>query len=190
MKEQKLINFLVEVGKLTNINRKIYAIDSTNYESVAAHTYHMIFTSVILLEDKLPTEKLLKIIKLILVHDLGEIAVGDLPFNNKPPSHSDLEKQAYQNIVKLLPEEKQLEYLELFDDFENNNSEEAKYAKAIDKLQSQIVCYSHSINNVPYTNLGMATIDQCQKLIWKYIIPIFPEYQFVIDKVKEALETT
>lgn len=31
MKEQKLINFLVEVGKLTNINRKIYAIDSINY---------------------------------------------------------------------------------------------------------------------------------------------------------------
>jgi len=184
----QLVNFLIEAGKLGNVERKLHAIDSTRRENVAEHTYHMILTAVLLLEDKLSAEELLKVIKIILVHDLGEIGADDLAFNKKTANQVELEKQAYNNMVSLLPVDKQKEYFDLWLEFENLWSKEAYYAKAIDKLQSQIVVYSHLINKPNYKYINQSTVSETERLIWDYIRFIFEsQFEFIIDKIKPSL---
>ena len=143
----QLVNFLIEAGKLGNVERKLHAIGSTRRENVAEHTYHMILTAVLLLENRLSATELLKVIKIILVHDLGEIGADDLAFNKKTANQTELEEKAYSDMVSLLPVDKQQEYFQLWKEFEDISTKEALYAKAIDKLQSQIVVYSHLLND-------------------------------------------
>ena len=187
MKEQQLVNFLIEAGKLNNVKRKLHAIGSKDREPVASHVYHMVLIAILLLEDKLPADQLLKIIKLILVHDLGEIGAGDLAFNQKTNNQTNLEEVSYKKMVDLLPTEKQEEYLELWKEFEDNLTLEANYAKGIDKLQAQIVCYSNILDNPNYQYLSKCTREECEKLLWGHVRKVFPEYEFIIDVVKTSL---
>jgi putative hydrolases of HD superfamily len=187
-KTTQLVNFLIEAGKLGNVERKLHAIGSTRRENVAEHTYHMILTAVMLLEDKLSAEELLKVIKIILVHDLGEIRADDLAFNKKTSNQVELEKQAYSDMVSLLPVDKQQEYFHLWKEFEELSSKLSYYAKAIDKLQSQIVVYSHLLNDPNYQYINTSTVSETERLIWGYIRNVFgKQFEFIIDKVKPSL---
>jgi putative hydrolases of HD superfamily len=184
----QLVNFLIEAGKLGNVERKLHAIGSTRRENVAEHTYHMVLTAVILLENRLSAEELLKVIKIILVHDLGEIGADDLAFNKKTANQVELEEKAYSDMVSLLPVDKQQEYFQLWKEFEDISTKEALYAKAIDKLQSQIVVYSHLLNDPNYQFINTSTVSEIERLIWGYIRDVFgKQFEFIIDKVKPSL---
>ena len=184
----QLVNFLIEAGKLGNVERKLHAIDSTRKENVAEHTYHMILTAVLLLENRLSATELLKVIKIILVHDLGEIGADDLAFNKKTANQVELEEKAYSDMVSLLPVDKQKEYFQLWKEFEDISTKEALYAKAIDKLQSQIVVYSHLLNDPNYQFINTSTVSETKRLIWGYIRDVFgKQFEFIIDKVKPSL---
>ena len=184
----QLVNFLIEAGKLGNVERKLHAINSTRRENVAEHTYHMVLTAVILLENRLSAEELLKVIKIILVHDLGEIGADDLAFNKKTANQVKLEEKAYSDMVSLLPVDKQQEYFQLWKEFEDISTKEALYAKAIDKLQSQIVVYSHLLNDPNYQFINTSTVSETKRLIWGYIRDVFgKQFEFIIDKVKPSL---
>ena len=184
----QLVNFLIEAGKLGNVERKLHAIGSTRRENVAEHTYHMVLTAVILLENRLSAEELLKVIKIILVHDLGEIGADDLAFNKKTANQVELEEKAYSDMVSLLPVDKQQEYFQLWKEFEDISTKEALYAKAIDKLQSQIVVYSHLLNDPNYQFINTSSVSETKRLIWGYIRDVFgKQFEFIIDKVKPSL---
>ena len=184
----QLVNFLIEAGKLGNVERKLHAIGSTRRENVAEHTYHMILTAVLLLENRLSATELLKVIKIILVHDLGEIGADDLAFNKKTANQTELEEKAYSDMVSLLPVDKQQEYFQLWKEFEDISTKEALYAKAIDKLQSQIVVYSHLLNDPNYQFINTSTVSEIERLIWGYIKDVFgKQFEFIIDKIKPSL---
>ena len=184
----QLVNFLIEAGKLGNVERKLHAIGSTRRENVAEHTYHMVLTAVILLENRLSAEELLKVIKIILVHDLGEIGADDLAFNKKTANQTELEEKAYSDMVSLLPVDKQKKYFQLWKEFEDISTKEALYAKAIDKLQSQIVVYSHLLNDPNYQFINTSTVSEIERLIWGYIRDVFgKQFEFIIDKIKPSL---
>jgi putative hydrolases of HD superfamily len=184
----QLVNFLIEAGKLGNVERKLHAIDSTRKENVAEHTYHMILTAVLLLENRLSATELLKVIKIILVHDLGEIGADDLAFNKKTANQTELEEKAYSDMVSLLPVDKQKKYFQLWKEFEDISTKEALYAKAIDKLQSQIVVYSHLLNDPNYQFINTSTVSEIERLIWGYIRDVFgKQFEFIIDKIKPSL---
>ena len=184
----QLVNFLIEAGKLGNVERKLHAIGSTRRENVAEHTYHMVLTAVLLLENRLSATELLKVIKIILVHDLGEIGADDLAFNKKTANQTELEEKAYSDMVSLLPVDKQQEYFQLWKEFEDISTKEALYAKAIDKLQSQIVVYSHLLNDPNYQFINTSTVSETKRLIWGYIRDVFgKQFEFIIDKIKPSL---
>lgn len=185
-----LLPFLIETGKLGNIKRKIHNIDSSEPESVASHTYHMVLLAILLLENKVSNEELIKIIKLILIHDLGEIGAEDVAFNKHTPEHSTKERDSYISLISLLPNNLQGEYINLWNEYKEVNTIEAKYAKAIDKLQAQIVCYSHLLNHTEdeYIPLNVCKRDEAEELIWKYIEDVFPEWAFIKDTILDSLD--
>ncbi len=79
---------------------------------------------------------LAKTIRIILVHDLGEIYTSDFPaFKKQPPGKSQLERKALNKLTKSLPSSLQTEVFKLWEEYEQASTYEAKFAKALDKLE-------------------------------------------------------
>lgn len=110
-------------------------------ESVAEHTYQMALMAVLIspyLENKVDLERALK---MILVHDLVEAVVGDIPFfeeSDRKAQKARLENQAIETIRDMLPAEVGIEVFECWHEFEGGSSIEAKFARALDNLEVQL----------------------------------------------------
>ncbi len=112
-------------------------------ESVAEHVWCMSFMAMLLsphLSYKVDMEKVLK---MIIVHDLVEAEAGDTPFyiSDTPEGKAmkvEKEEIAMQNIQKLLESDTGTEIRELWTEFENRETPEARFCVALDKLEASI----------------------------------------------------
>ncbi len=108
-------------------------------QSVAEHVYNMFvlahyFRNIEDPENKLDFEK---VTKMILMHDMGEIETGDIVMGVKNEAHAEKESTAINQVIKSSPKFIAKEIRSLYDEFENPQSLEAKFVKAIDKLEAQ-----------------------------------------------------
>ena len=105
-------------------------------ESVAEHSYRMAMMALTLHEASDATN-LDRMIKMCLVHDLAEVLVGDItPFDGiEKEKKKLLEKRAMLALVQDLPESKQAELLALFEEYESQESDEARFVKDLDRLE-------------------------------------------------------
>ena len=106
-----------------------------NYpESVADHSYSVSIMAMILSDlEELNTEK---IIKMALIHDLAESIIGDIIPNNITSDEKIFkENQAMKQILKNLPDKIAGSYLEIWNDYQNNSSQESNLLHDIDKLE-------------------------------------------------------
>ena len=106
-------------------------------ESVADHTWRLTLLAMSLF-DLLPEVDPLRLLKICILHDLGEAVHGDIPAPlqdpTKPKAHD--ERKDFRGLIRGLPEEMQSEYLTLWDEYENASSHEGQVAKALDKLET------------------------------------------------------
>ena len=106
----------------------------TNPESVADHSYSTAVMSMILSDlEGLDTEK---IIKMALIHDLAESVIGDVtPDDTKNNEKVVKENQAMKRILKNLPTKIVQSYFEIWNEYQNNSSQESNLIHDIDKLE-------------------------------------------------------
>jgi putative hydrolase of HD superfamily len=140
----KQIEFIVEIDKLKNILRKTKLIDGSRYENDAEHTWHLAVMAVIFAEHANHKDiNLLKVIKMLLIHDVVEIDAGDT-FAYDTIGREDKrerEEKAAHRIFGILPEDQRNECLELWNEFEDRLTAESQYAAALDRLQPMIFNY-------------------------------------------------
>lgn len=141
MENQRLleqIRFIVEIDKLKNIFRQSFLLDKSRNENDAEHTWHLSIMAIILLEHSNEESiDILRVLKMIIIHDIVEIDAGDT-FLYDEQGHSDKqekESKAAERIFGLLPTDQQEEYISLWREFEEKQTAEAKYAGALDRLQ-------------------------------------------------------
>ncbi|MGO1579847.1 MAG: HD domain-containing protein [Peptoniphilaceae bacterium] len=129
-------DFLIEIDKLKNVKRKVKNIYSNRYENDAEHTYHIALMASILSDYVDKDINLLKVLKMLLIHDLVEIDAGDtFAYDLEAYKYKyEREQKAADRIFSLLSEEKSKEFRKLFDEFENLETDESKYANLIDRL--------------------------------------------------------
>lgn len=117
-------------------------LSNDEWEDVASHSWMVSLIAILFssnLKNKVDIEKVLK---MIIVHDLPEAATGDLAmgetFENKQLAHDkkELEEIAMKSMLKELPLELEKEIYEIWEEFENGSTMEAKLVKALDKLES------------------------------------------------------
>ncbi len=106
-------------------------------ESVAEHTWRLTLL-VVTFADLLPGIDLFRLLRICIIHDLGEVLNGDIPAPSQDASapKSDNERNDFQSLISPLPESLQQEFLELWDEYENASSPEAEVAKAFDKIET------------------------------------------------------
>lgn len=133
----KQISFIKEIDKIKYIQRKTKLFNSNRPENDAEHSWHLAMMAIVLAEHADTPVDVLKVVKMVLIHDIVEIDAGDtfIYDNEKNHSNTDNERIAAQRIFGLLPQEQADELIAVWEEFEAGVSNEAKFAKAMDRLE-------------------------------------------------------
>lgn len=131
------INFIKEIDKVKYIQRKTKLFNSDRNENDAEHSWHLAVMAIVLAEHSNEDIDVLKVVKMVLIHDVVEIDAGDtfIYDTQKDHSNTDEERLAANRIFGLLPNEQAEELIAVWEEFEAGETKEAKFAKAMDRLE-------------------------------------------------------
>ena len=131
-----IISFLKVAEGLKNTLRSSHTSNGRE-ESVAEHTWRLCLLAM-MLQKYYPNINYNRLIKILLIHDMGEIINGDIPAIYQDPTvdKSHEERKDFLEVISPLTEEQQNEMLELWDEYNEVSSPEAKLAKALDKIET------------------------------------------------------
>lgn len=133
----KEVDFISELEKLKIIYRQNSVIDQSRAENSAEHSWHIALMAVIFADQAPSGLNMLKVLKMLLIHDVVEIDCGDtFLYNQHAKAQAAVsERVAAERIFGLLPEKLGSEMLALWEEFEIRETPEAKYAASMDALQ-------------------------------------------------------
>lgn len=133
----KQISFIKEIDKLKYIQRKTKLFNSDRNENDAEHSWHLAMMAIVLAEHSDRPVDILKVVKMVLIHDIVEIDAGDTFIYDTVKNHTntDEELEAAKRIFGLLPSEQAEEYIDIWKEFEDGLTDEAKFARSMDRLE-------------------------------------------------------
>jgi len=142
---RKQIQFILEIDKLKKIVRQTLLTDRSRKENDAEHSWHIALMAVLLIEHA--QEKsidILKVVSMLLVHDLVEIDAGDTFCYDEARNVDKLEREtkAADRIFSLLPNDQAAYFRSLWDEFEARHTAESRFAAAMDRLQPLLHNYN------------------------------------------------
>lgn len=129
--------FCLEIDKEKEIFRQTYLSDGSRKENDAEHAWHMAIMTVLLREYANEEIDVLKTVTMLLIHDLVEIYAGDTYAYDVEgqKTQRQREQQAADRLFPLLPEDQAGAFRGLWEEFEDAETPEAKFAHAMDNLQ-------------------------------------------------------
>lgn len=131
------IQFIIEIDKLKGILRQTLLTDASRQENSAEHSWHIALMAVLLAEYAPQPIDVLRVMKMLLIHDLVEIDAGDT-FCYDTAAHHDKaarEEAAAQRLFGVLPDDQRDDLRSLWDEFEARNTPDAQFAAALDRIQ-------------------------------------------------------
>ncbi|HEY4304623.1 MAG TPA: HD domain-containing protein [Gemmatimonadaceae bacterium] len=138
---ESVLTFLRAAERLKVTHRSAYT-SAGNPESVAEHTWRLCLMA-LLIQPSVPDVDFARLIKMCIVHDLGEAIGGDIPAPEQArraaagaANKSADERRDLETLVSPLPVEPQREILALWNEYESATTNEARLAKALDKLET------------------------------------------------------
>lgn len=143
MESEKLLEALHTAEKLKDTTRHCYT-SGGRHESVAEHSWRAALMAY-WISDEFPEADMNKVIKMLLIHDLGECFTGDIPTFLKTKEDEKKEEELLYRWVKTLPEPFCEEMLSLYKEMEERQTTEAKIYKAMDSLEAVI---SHNESDI------------------------------------------
>jgi putative hydrolase of HD superfamily len=136
------IEFIVEVDKLKDIFRQNVTTQTRRAENDAEHSWHLCLCVLVLAEHANdPQLDVLRVLKMLIVHDLVEIDAGDtFAYDTaRMTGQHAREALAADRIFGLLPTDQAQEFRTLWDEFEAKTTSEARFATAIDRFQPMLL---------------------------------------------------
>ena len=138
---QQQMQFLTEADKIKSIFRRNRILNGARLENDAEHSWQLALMAIVLSEHADPQVNLLHVVKMLLIHDLVEIDAGDT-FAFDPDAlktQRQREELAAAQVFSLLPADMATEMLALWEEFEAQETPEAKFAGAMDHLGGGVV---------------------------------------------------
>lgn len=173
----KQISFIKEIDKLKYIQRKTKLFNSDRPENDAEHSWHLAMMTIVLAEHSDKPIDILKVLKMVLIHDIVEIDAGDTFIYDSEKNHTNTEEElvAAKRIFGLLPTEQAAEFIAVWEEFEEGMTDEAKFARAMDRLEPLLQNTSNNGGtwkefNVPYQKVydKKIAIKNGSAAIWNY----------------------
>lgn len=187
---RRQIDFVTEIDKLKNIYRQTYVLGEDRKENDAEHSWHIALMAFLLAEHSNQKIDVLKVIKMLLVHDIVEIDAGDTFCYDSEgyKTKADREEKAARRIFGILPQDQSEEFYGLWREFEDGITPEAGFADVLDRIQPLILNYTKdgiswkehdvcksqvenryaktSSSSTDLTQLALSLIDDASKKGW------------------------
>ncbi|MRI33030.1 hydrolase [Endozoicomonas sp. OPT23] len=131
------LDFILELDKLKAIQRKArIKCDDNRYENSAEHSWHIALTAQLLADYAEEPIDIQRVTTMLLIHDVVEIDAGDtFAFDNEGLAEQEEKEQiAADRLFGLLPAEQAKEYRTLWQEFEDAETTDGRFAKAIDRI--------------------------------------------------------
>ena len=143
---EKQLEFILEIDKEKNIFRQTHLSEHGRNENDAEHAWHMAIMAYLLQEYANEKVDILKVIMMCLIHDVVEIDADDTYAYDEEnlKTQKAREDAAKERIYSLLPDDQKQKLIDLFDEFEDNQTPEARFAHVMDNLQPLLL--NHSID--------------------------------------------
>ncbi len=138
------LRFLLEADRLKGVLRQSRIIDGSRRENSAEHSWHLGLMSLVLGEYAPAGTDTGRVTAMVLVHDLVEIDAGDLfvyAGDQAQARQEAAERAAADRLFALLPASQAAGFRALWDEFEERRTPEAKFARALDRLQPMLANY-------------------------------------------------
>ncbi len=179
---KKQLEFMIELDKMKNLYRQTYVLHEDKKENDAEHSWHIALMAFLLEEYANSPVNTLKVMKMLLIHDVVEIDAGDTyrydAEGNK--TKAEREEKAAQRIFGLLPDDQKKEFYSLWREFENCETNDARFASVLDRIQPMLLNYTkggiswqeHGVysNQVKSINIGTDEISESLAEVIKNII--------------------
>lgn len=171
------IAFVKEIDKLKYIQRKTKLFNSNRCENDAEHSWHLAMMVIVLAEHSNEPINVLKVMKMVLIHDIVEIDAGDTFIYDSVKSHTNTEEEllAAQRIFGMLPKEQAEDFIAIWQEFEDGKTPEAKFARSMDRLEPLLQNTSNNGGtwrefNVPYQKVyeKKSVIKEGSAAIWAF----------------------
>jgi len=179
--------FILEVDQLKNVERQTLIVDGTRRENSAEHSWHIALMALLLAEhaDHPDQLNLLKVVKMLLVHDIIEIDAGDVFAYAQDDEREEREEKAARRLFGLLPRDQAEELHKLWREFEERSTPEARYAASLDRLLPLVQNYlTGGYTWVKYhipeekVRRGNQVIRESSQALWQYA-------QSIIDQARK-----
>ncbi len=132
---EAVLAFIVEIEKLKDVHRHTRPVGLERYENSAEHSWHVCLAALMLKDYADAPIDIDRVIKMLLIHDLGEIDVGDtIIYASETPELKESEAAGVKRILDLLPDGRGDEYMALWHEFEAGQTADSQYARAIDRV--------------------------------------------------------
>ncbi|MCE9666506.1 HD domain-containing protein [Myxococcus stipitatus] len=132
---RQVIGFILELDKLKGVTRKTRPLGLTRYENSAEHSWQIALLAASLAHLAPAPVDVDRVIRMLLVHDIGEIDTGDtlVYVEGGWKERKAAELAAVTRIFGMLPDAQGAAYLALWQEFERGESPEARFANAVDR---------------------------------------------------------
>lgn len=182
------IEFIKEIDKIKYIKRKTKLFNSDRHENDAEHSWHLAMMALVLAEYSNEPIDILKVVKMVLIHDIVEIDAGDTFLYDTTKNHSNTEEEllAAKRIFGILPQEQADEYLAIWEEFEAGETPEAKFSKVMDRLEPILQNVSNNGGTWQEFNVPFETSYNKVKIMKKGSDTIWDYTESLLKEAKES----
>lgn len=138
---EKQLAFIKEIDGLKKIGRQTYLADGSRKENDAEHSWHLAMMALIMSEYAKESVNVLRVMSMVLVHDIVELDAGDTYAYDAKENASKRERElaAADRIFHILPKDQADGLRELWEEFEKEETIEAKFAHTLDNIQPMML---------------------------------------------------
>lgn len=165
--------------------RESWLVDASRKETDAEHSWHIAILALLLSEYANDHDiNILKVVKMLLIHDIVEIDAGDTFIYDKAGAkdQNSRETQAARRLFGLLPPDQGKEFLLLWKEYEAMKTPEAKFASAIDSFQPLLLAYlnggcSWRIHKIirPQVITSKQHMEKGSKALWRHTLKLLDD---------------
>lgn len=180
--------FLLEADRLKQVLRATTLADGSRRENSGEHSWHLTLYALVLADHAGPGVDLNRVIRMLILHDLVEIDVGDVPIHSQngeahgSAAVAEAEARAADRIFGLLPPDVGAPLRALWEEFESATTPDAIFAKSLDRVQP--VMHNAASGGGSWIEYGV-TFDQLQSRVGHKVARGAPElWTYVSNRAK------
>lgn len=184
----KQINFIKEIEKLKTIKRRNLTLDNGRPENSAEHSWHVALMAVLLSEYSDTVEiDVLKVVKMLLIHDLVEIDDGDTWLYDDIANINkyELEENCANRIFGILPDDQQDEFKNLWREFERGETKESIIAASLDALHPLLNHHATGGDLIKDERISVKKVYEKKKVINKGSKVLWEQAKKIIEDCKQ-----